>query len=183
MTFSPAVSTKETDQMKYEPEKMSGNAPESKEWTEQNSPDMPMKWYKFIICFQLFAGALVSLAVGFGSIIGWKYGGEQQAATVYAEFSGLQIVDVILCFLYVALAVMSVVVRQRLAAFRKNGPWLYMILLCEYLLLAVISWVLETLSTGSIRLEAGMLAGWAVQFVLICLNLVYFGKRKQLFTK
>ena len=49
MTFSPAVSTKETDQMKYEPEKMSGNAPESKEWTEQNSPDMPMKWYKLSV--------------------------------------------------------------------------------------------------------------------------------------
>ncbi len=144
---------------------------------------MTLKWYKFIIYFQLFAGALVSLAVGFGSIMGWKYGGEQQAARVYAEFSGLRMVDIIVCFLYVALAVMSVAVRQRLAAFRQNGPWLYLTLLGEYLLLGVIAWVLEAMITGSLRLEAGTLAGWIVQFVLICLNMIYFGKRKQMFTE
>ena len=62
----------------------------------------PMKWYKFLIYFALFAGAVLNAISGIQMLTGAHYGGV--ADYVYAIFDGLQIVDVLMGLATLALA-------------------------------------------------------------------------------
>ena len=50
----------------------------------------PMKWYKFLINFALFASAVLNIISGFNMITGSVYGSAETANAVYSSFSGLE---------------------------------------------------------------------------------------------
>ncbi|WP_455136446.1 zinc-ribbon domain-containing protein [Thermophilibacter sp.] len=89
------------------------------------APAPSMRWYKFIIWFQLFASALINAANAIMLFGGLHYQGASRY--VYALFDGLQAVDIVFGILYVALIVAAVVVRQELAKFRRDAPLHYLI--------------------------------------------------------
>ena len=85
----------------------------------------PLKWYKFLINFSLFVGALMFLSNARMSIEGIIFTGMEDshlAPELLAEFPKLKVAGMILCAAYVALAVFAVITRFKLAQFRENGP-------------------------------------------------------------
>ena len=50
------------------------------------SPALPMKWYKFVIYFQLFAGAVLYVYDAFQYATGMVYGGFQTAGMVFTVY-------------------------------------------------------------------------------------------------
>ena len=85
-----------------------------------------MKWYKFLIYFALFAGALLNVGNAFTVFTGAHYDGS--AKYVYAMFGGLQAVDIIYGVVLIGLAVAAIYVRQQLAHFKKSAPKMFLVL-------------------------------------------------------
>lgn len=87
------------------------------------APRRGMKWFKFIIYFQLWAGMLVNLVTAGKYFTGAYY--EGNAEMVYRVFPALQPLDIVMGVVCLALAVYAVVVQRALAKFRAKGPMMY----------------------------------------------------------
>ena len=141
-----------------------------------------MKWFKFIIYFQLFANAAVNAYSALTTLIGTQYQGK--ADFVYKSFPGLRAVDLAYGLVLLALAAFAVFTRMRLARFRRNAPLLYYILSIANTLDAVLYVLLVSLVSGvpvgdfdNLNLTVAV----AVNLVMLIINLIYFGHRKDLF--
>lgn len=93
------------------------------------APRRGMKWFKFIIYFQLWAGMLVNLAAAGKYFTGAYY--EGNAEMVYRFFPALQPLDIVMGVFCLALAVYAVVVQRALAKFRAKGPMMYYLVLSD----------------------------------------------------
>lgn len=86
-----------------------------------------MKWFKFLIYFALFAGAVINLAYGITYISGDIYeiqtNGQATSEMVYSLFSGLKAVDVFYGVVMILIGGFSIFTRFRLSQYRKNGPF------------------------------------------------------------
>ncbi|MBP3378102.1 MAG: zinc ribbon domain-containing protein [Clostridia bacterium] len=152
-------------------------------------PVPKMKWYKFLIYFSLWAGALLNIGNGLMALQGMQYetGSEVTAELVYAMFDGLKTLDVLYGAACIALAVYMIVIRFRLAGYYKNGPAMFISTYAIVLLInviyyvAVITIVPEIVEAGNVKAS---IVGTAIGNVLmIILNSIYFKKRKHLFFK
>ncbi len=147
----------------------------------------PMAWYKFLIYFSLWAGAVINFVQGVGFITGKIYDYiskiDNASAAAYEQFPALKTVDIIAGIAFIAFAVFVVYVRFRLAGFKKNGPNM---LLVSYVALGVISlayFFASSAIVGSSKQETtstiiGTVLGIAILFIA---NKIYFDKRKDLF--
>ena len=158
------------------------------EQTNQETPDTnvyPMKWFKFVIYFQLFCNALYNVFYGYRYITGQVYGeiyNVEKSTLIYATWPSLKTMDVLLGIIAILLAVFAIYVRFRLSAFRGNGPKMYLIFL---LLNAVISFIYVIASNAIIGGNAtdyiSGLSPFAFIVPLIIANYQYFKKRASLF--
>lgn len=147
---------------------------------------LPMNWFKFLVNFSLWAGAILNAALAVLHLTGTVYdleGGKGMSAAVYAEYPSMRTLDVTFAIVTLALAAFTVYTRFRLARFRKNGPLLLLIL---YIALCAAS-VLNTFVFSSIigDLSASDLSSCAFEILgtalMVAANKIYFDKRKHLF--
>lgn len=141
-----------------------------------------MKWYKFLIYFALFAGAVLNFVAGIMALSGAMYEMEGITADmVYEYFPGLETWTMIYGFALMGVAVFRIVTRFMLAKFKKSGP------ACLYTLY-IINVLLGTamLLFGSQILHENLvgtsdIASMVSSVVMLIINIVYFKKRKSLF--
>lgn len=91
-----------------------------------------MAWYKFLICFSLFVGAISNAAEGLKLLTGQQYNTANNgygmgyyanySKIVYSQFPGLGTVDVCIGIACILLGIFCLVVRSALANYEKNGP-------------------------------------------------------------
>lgn len=142
-----------------------------------------MKWFKFLIYFALWFGAVGNFLGGIMMFDGGQYG--DSAKLVYAVYDGLKAVDIIVAALCIVLAAFGIYVRFRLAGFYANGPkmlnWLYVfsalvnLLYIVGLFIILPSRVAENIELGS------YISSSVISVLMICLNVSYFKKRAHLF--
>ncbi len=148
---------------------------------------LPMKWFKFLIYFALFAGALSNAVSGVMMLTGTHYDlfGSGMADKVYDEFSGLMTLDMACGAGMLVVAVLSIVARFRLSGYYKDGPKL---LNAVYLAGAVVNLVyvmgayfvfpeevVNAIDTTS------YFTSFAVSMAMVSANTTYFRKRAALF--
>ena len=146
---------------------------------------MPMKWFKFLIYFALFAGPILNFINGFSMLTGAQYGEDMEM--VYAAIKGLRVFDIFCGLLLIGLACFGIFTRFQLAGYKYRGPLMLTILyagIAVYDLIYVVGLniimpkaVLEQLNFAS---TYGALIG-SVVFVYV--NHIYFKKRSHLFYK
>ena len=151
----------------------------------QGTTEYPMKWFKFLIYFALFAGAVLNLVNGINYITGGVWvaatDGLLSAEIVYAMFEGLQVLDMVYGILLVAFAGWQIYTRFCLAGFKKNGP------LCLYVLygvgpvLSLFYVIMASVILGESAIDAGTGASIFASLGMLGINVAYFGKRKELF--
>ena len=148
---------------------------------EQNQ--LPMKWFKFLIYFGLFAGAVLNLLSAFPLLTGSVY--EGSADLVYAMFDGLQAVDMLSGILMLATAVIGIYARFRLAKYCQNGPKMLTVL---YIMAAAInvfylvgvSAVLPEYVLESVDMTTSI-TSIITSVIMVFVNRTYFQKRAHLF--
>ena len=145
---------------------------------------LPMKWYKFLIYFALWLGALLNLINGFQMVTGGQYGYEKEL--VYHYFGGLQALDVIVGLCTLAMAGLGVYTALRLIGYYKNGPKLLTYLYAGVIIVNVVYFaglnivvpeVVEMLDMSTLIIQI------AVSAVMVFVNKAYFAKRTKFFTK
>ena len=145
----------------------------------------PMNWYKFVIYFALFAGAVINAISGILHLTGsvWEMQ-DVSADMVYAVFGGMQAVDIIYGIGAIALAAFDIVTRMHLAKFRKTGPKFLTVCYGVAVGLALLYIILTSAVTG---ISIGDLVGateilqLVVSIVMLVVNVMYFNKRASLF--
>lgn len=85
--------------------------------------EMPMKWFKFVIYFQLFAGALIGAVNAARYLTGSIYGTD--AKSVYLVFPALGTADKMYGVIVLLLAAMAIFVRMQLAKYKLNASTFY----------------------------------------------------------
>lgn len=149
-----------------------------------NQNQLGMAWYKFLIYFALFAGAVLNVVSAFIYFSGSQYGGEYQTQLVYAFFDGLQGLDMFMGILVLGAAVLGIVTRFSLSGYKKNAPKL-VTALYSYSIVANVIYLIAlsaVLGVSFEQIEVGnFVTQIAVSVLMVCLNTVYFKKRAHLF--
>lgn len=147
-----------------------------------------MKWYKFIVYVQLFMSMLMSVGYGYSYFSDTMRGDKETWKAIYAVFPKLRALNIvfgIIQFLYVGFLA---VIWYRMFYFKKNAPVLY---ITNYFIQIALEWVWLVIAiayTGmgydkfSSTLSNTMFRN-CIQVIYILLNIVYFKKRKFMFTK
>ena len=138
-----------------------------------------MKWYKFLIYFALWAGAIVNLIDSLqfftGSILG------DDVEILYAYYPLLKVLNLAFALILVTYAVFAIYTRYRLAQFRQNGPVCLHALYLVQLAMVLIYWLAGSLILGEWLDLASGFSDLISSIVILCINIVYFRKRKHLF--
>lgn len=141
-----------------------------------------MKWFKFIIYFQLFANAVLNGISALLAFTGAHYQGG--ASRVYSVFPGMKPLDIIYGLLLLGLAALAIVARMSLAKFRRNGPTLYYVVLIAN---SVLGMLYMFLASGITHISVSLLGVFqnlfslGLSLVMLIVNIIYFGNRKDLF--
>ncbi len=144
---------------------------------------MPMKWYKFLIYFSLFAGAVLNAANAITLLTGSVYLEEGITADeVYSIFPMLKAVDLIYGLCMLALAVFAIITRYSLAKYKANGPKLIVLLYVASLVVSLIYCVGYYFATDiNLLSDSSNVVSIAVSAAMIAINYNYFSKRKHFF--
>ncbi len=151
-------------------------------FTQAQPSGLPMKWFKFLIYFGLFAGALLNLVNGSICITGEQYGGYKEL--VYSRFAALQAVDIIFGILLILLAIFGVYTRFQLSSYRRNGPTCLNVLYIVGIILSLAYLIAASALTQTNIVELGgssMIISLVVSIFMVVVNTIYFKERSQLF--
>ena len=150
---------------------------------ESAQREMPMKWYKFLIYFSLFAGAVLNVINGISVLTGLQYDTQEEglAALVYETFPGLKGVDVFFSLGVIALGVFGLFVRFQLSGFKKNAPVLLTFLYVFTAIINVGYAALASSMTGLELFDSYLVGNIIGQILMAVVNYVYFKKRAHLF--
>ena len=143
------------------------------------APQRGMKWFKFIIYFQLWAGMLVNLVTAGKYLTGAYY--EGSAEMVYDFFPALQPLDIVMGVFCLALAVYAVVVQRALAKFRAKGPMMYYLMYIVNTAVTVLYLIIGSIIIGQSAFTAEVAGSIIGSFVMLFVNIPYFNNRKHLF--
>lgn len=149
-----------------------------------NQPQMKMNWFKFLIYFSLFAGALMNLSQGFLYLTGSIYETLDgiDSSWVYMLYEDLESADKLYGLLLIAVAVIDIVARFSLAGFKKNGPMLINIayilpIVSSVIYVIMVSGVVGDLTDATLTSFSSIITG----IIFMLANAVYFKKRKHMF--
>ena len=143
------------------------------------TPQRGMKWFKFIIYFQLWASLLAILVMAEKYFTGGYY--EGNADLVYSVYPALKVLDVCMGIFAVALGVYTVFTQRALAKFRTKGPMMYYLLYCADIAIALLYLLIRSLIVGYSLFSADMAWDLIAPVVMILINIQYFNNRKHLF--
>ena len=167
-----------------------GQQPYGQQPYPQAIPGLGMKWFKFIIYFQLFAAAVLNLISGLTIFTGSYYGGKDEAALVYMVFPNLKTLDIFYAICLIALAAADIFVRMRLAGFRTNAPKLYLGVLAAAVAVSLIYIVAFFMILGDFSglmdltsVISQYVSQLITSVVMIIVNAVYFKNRAPLFNR
>ena len=165
-----------------------GDTPKATETQSTSIPvqsSVPMKWFKFLIYFSLWASAVLNIANGIGYLTGEIYETNDKVLKLfYKMYPAIETADIVYGIFCIALAFLCIYTRFQLATFKKSGPKLVNIL---YLSIAVatliyVVFVAITLDNTNFIDEAYYLP-FFVNLAMASANATYFKKRQHLFVR
>lgn len=144
--------------------------------------ELPLKWYKFVIYFQLFASAALNIASCYRYISGDIYGSKEIAHQIYNIMPVIKICDLILGVIFFGLAFGAIVVRQKLYYKKADAVRYYL----GYIIIQ------PALAIAYLLLVSFLVRGYSIDFtamipdligasVLYWANKKYFSRRSYLF--
>lgn len=152
---------------------------------QTNIAERPMKWFKFLIYFALFASAVVNFFSGISFITGTQtsnLAGGYGAGFVYAIFGGLKVLDIIVGILSFGMVALAIYVRFQLAGYKKDGPKMLLGMYAIQLAINLIYYFGLLIILGFDGTILSSLIGTIIgSVIMIVLNKIYFDKRKDLF--
>ena len=152
-------------------------------YPDEPIPTYPMKWFKFLIYFSLFFSAVMNAFTGIRMLTGSIYEGE--ADLVYATFSGMKTLDMIVGVLALIGAAICLFTRFRLSGYKKNGPLMVTVLYAFNIVFSLVYLIgICTILPAELLAYMGIssfIGDIVVAVVMIFVNRAYFKKREDMF--
>lgn len=151
----------------------------------QTQPQLGMKWFQFIIWFQLFLSALTGVVNGYSIMTGSHYDvSDWQLDYIYNVFDGLKTLDVVTGIAFIALGIFALITRFVLAGFKKAGPAMYLGLLTANIVFSIIYIAVFCSIVDSMDgITSSTLVNLVTCIALLIANAIYFKNRKHMFVK
>ncbi len=162
---------------------------------------MPMAWFKFLIYFSLFAGAVLNALSGIFLLTGITYKMSGFSAGQFYDMYGAGYIalGIIYGFFCIGFAAYQIVVRTKLAAYKKSGPKMLINMyfigsatgilytVAEFLIVSSQYNIFTVLDPASLGTAIGSFIGSIIGSIISCVvfvicNSIYFKKRAHLFT-
>ncbi len=142
---------------------------------------LPLKWFKFLIYFALWAGAVGNLITAITFLTGVPYTMYGSSAEeIYSALPALRVIDILYAIVLIGLSVYAFYVRSRLAHFKANGPTtLYW--LCGLLGGASAGYSLLVMIAAETVNFSGVISSVASTVIILLLERTYFQKRANMF--
>lgn len=140
-----------------------------------------LKWFKFLIYFALWSGGILTALYSFAYFTGTVLGIGIDAELVYSYYPLLRVFHIFCGLENIAYGVFAIYTRYRLAQFRQNGPACLHALYLVQLAMVLIYWLAGSLILGEWLDLASGFSDLISSIVILCINIVYFRKRKHLF--
>lgn len=160
----------------------------SQNYNNNFQSNLSMKWYKFVIYFQLFCSGFFALITAINTMTGNIYGMED-VSVLYETFPALKSTDIAVGIIWIAYALFGVFyIRKQLVNFKSTA---IISLLVYYLANPVIETLSTVISMGIVDVSfsdigsngvSEMTGIWMGTIVLVILSYIYFNKRKHMFT-
>ena len=144
-----------------------------------------MAWYKFLIYFALFAGAVLNFIYGVNYLSGGIYysqtNGQITSEIVYAYYGEvLKFLDIVMGFSLIALSVFGLILRQKLVKYSLDAPKLaYVFYSLSFGLGCIYSLLVSTIIAKPIGVSE--VCSLVINGVFGVFNIQYFRKRAHLF--
>lgn len=143
--------------------------------------DMPMKWYKFVIYFQLFATAVLNLLDGILSFVNPGYALDTDLF-ISVRYPALVPIDIINGVFLLAFAVLAIVIRNMLTNYKKNAPKYYIgFLILTQAVSLIYNVVLNIMTSNTGDIATDIVYSAIAVIITVTLNHKYFSKREHLF--
>lgn len=153
--------------------------------SQMQQKSLGMKWFKFLIYFQLFIASLVSLLTGVFLFTGKIYTGAsaEEVELLYMYFPNLKIFNLCMGVVYVVLCILYLITRFMLSGYRKAGPAMLIAMYVGSFLISVLLVLITLQLVGGVVYEINVttIASVVTSIVMIVCNIIYFKKRKHLF--
>lgn len=156
----------------------------------------PMKWYKFLIYFSLFASAFISLVSGISQIAGALSVTNNPFLLEQPHFAkfdnAVKYINITYGLLLFGMCALAIITRQSLAKYKRSGPTLlYIFYVSDFILTNlhaaayyIAAQTVDFINPSAIT-EIFSLDEFVTSFlslaVLVSLNYIYFKKRERLF--
>lgn len=143
------------------------------------APVRGMKWFKFIIYFQLWVSMLASFGEAGNYFFGAIYKGN--ADLVYTYYPALKPLNIMMGIFLVAIAVYAIIVQRSLAKFRAKGPKMYYMIYGASIVITLLYLLIESIILGEPVFGEDVAINLIVSVAMILINIRYFNNRKHLF--
>ncbi len=141
--------------------------------------NLPMKWFKILIYFVLFATAALFVYEGINMLTGGQY--DIPAVDVYEELPALRKLDIMYAAASFILAIFAIFARFSLAAYRTIGISALNLVYALNMALAMFYIVAIVLATKGRVVDTITMLYIPLDLSMIAVNSVYFKKREALF--
>ena len=143
----------------------------------------PMKWFKFLIYFSLFASAVLNVINAMSFLTGSMYGAN--AVLVYETFDGLKVLDTIVGIASLGFAALAIYTRFRLSGYHRNGPTMVSV---TYIATAIMNltymigaYIVLPAEVAQELNMSSTISSVCTAIFMVCVNRIYFKKRSYLF--
>lgn len=149
-----------------------------------------MKWYKFLVYFLLWAGALLNGVNGILTLTGRHYdiasGSSGTSDTIYTVFPTMQVFDIITGILVIGIAVLGILSAIKLLQLASAGPKLLLFTYGATLAIDILQIVFQLIASEGMLSLGDILTPSAVGTIvgaglMFSLNWIYFKKRESIF--
>lgn len=136
----------------------------------QHTEDRPMKWFMFIVYFQLIVGPFFLVL----------YGVLAMSGAAYAEFPMLRVLNILMGILYIAKAVALLFVRHWMVKGLKKGVKWYLIICIASIAAALLDTLIGSVISKTLATQNLFVIGFDIIYFI--LNKIYFDKRAEMFS-
>ena len=144
---------------------------------QQDTAPMPMKWYKFLIYFLLYATAVLNLISSLSIFVELSTHADE-----YALFPGAMIVDILSACMGIGFTVFAFYTRFMLAEYKKKGPACVYIMYGASAAYTLVFGILSVIVTNGVaHFGTSNVTSILTNIAMIAANYIYFKKRQDYF--
>lgn len=159
---------------------------------KKSSDDFPVKpiglgWHNFMVKFSLIAGAVINIVSAFNYMTGGVYyidsNGEVSASQVYSYYGFcLKVVDIFYGLFLIFVAILAIILRNKLAKFKHNALKFLKIYLWIGPILGLLYPIIISLITGE-QVVANAITSVFPSLIFMYVNIKYYKERAHLFIR